>query len=288
MDDSQSHSTMNMFKDADDIKSNLILTTLSFLDYYRPALAFFENVPGFLNYSPDATQVDRYRVEGGLEMGGLKLLVRALIDMGFVADVRFSYPRLISRLDPSYQVRYGLLQAGHYGVPQRRVRFFLIAAEEGQVLPELPQPTHEFPVVNVLQIKHPKQDNRTTHTIRPIRTTKGTAAHPFVTIESAIGDLPRFDWYLLIAYLCLFIPQTLFRKHPRPERDSAAKKRERRDRAKEIPSLECKTSEAYCGFRGQIGYYHEPRTTYQQQARLVPTQDLQQYTKCLVQSKVER
>jgi len=89
--DSQTHSTLNMFKDADDIKSNLILTTLSFLDYYRPALAFFENVPGFLNYSLNATQADQYRVEGGLEMGGLKLLVRALIDMGFVADALLSY-----------------------------------------------------------------------------------------------------------------------------------------------------------------------------------------------------
>ena len=196
MDDSQTHSTMNMFKDADDIKSNLILTTLSFIDYYRPALAFFENVPGFLSYSLNATQVDRHRIEGGLEMGGLKLLVQAMIDMGFVADVTFSFPMgLIARLEFSYQIRYGLLQAGHYGAPQRRVRFFLIAAEEGQVLPELPQPTHEFPVVNQLQIKHPKQDNRTSHTIRPIRTTKGTAAHPFVTIEAAIGDLPRFDWY---------------------------------------------------------------------------------------------
>jgi hypothetical protein len=97
MDDSQTHSTLNMFKDANDIKSNLILTTLSFLDYYRPALAFFENVPGFLNYSLNAIQVDRHRVEGGLEMGGLKLLVKALIDMGFVADVIFSYPRLITR-----------------------------------------------------------------------------------------------------------------------------------------------------------------------------------------------
>ena len=196
MDDSQTHSTMNMFKDANDIKSNLILTTLSFIDYYRPALAFFENVPGFLNYSLNAIQVDRHRIEGGLEMGGLKLLVRAMIDMGFVADVTFSYStRLVAHLEFSYQVRYGLLQAGHYGAPQRRVRFFLVAAEEGQVLPELPQPTHEFPVVNQLQIKHPKQDNRTSHTIRPIRTTKGTAAHPFVTIESAIGDLPRFNWY---------------------------------------------------------------------------------------------
>ena len=195
MNESQTHSTMNMFKDADDIKSNLILTTSSFLDHYRPALAFFENVPGFLDYSLNATQADRYRVEGGLEMGGLKLLVRALIDMGSVADVIFRLSRLILCLESSYQVRYGLLQAGHYGAPQRRVRFFLIAAEEGQALPELPQPTHEFPVVNSLQIKHPKQDNRMAHAIRPIRTAQGTAAHPFVTIEAAIGDLPQFDWY---------------------------------------------------------------------------------------------
>ena len=95
MDDSQTHSTMNMFKVADDIKSNLILTTLSFLDYYRPAYAFFENVPGFLNYSLNATQVDRHRIEGGLEMGGLKLLVRAMIDMGFVADVDSAIPYLL-------------------------------------------------------------------------------------------------------------------------------------------------------------------------------------------------
>ena len=88
-----------MFKDADDIKSNLILTTLSFLDYYRPALAYFENVPGFLNYSLIATQVNRHRVEGGLEMGGLKLLVKALIDMGFVANSTFNYFRLIARLE---------------------------------------------------------------------------------------------------------------------------------------------------------------------------------------------
>ena len=93
---------------------------------------------------------------------------------------------------------------------------------------------------------------------------------------------------ILIVYLCHLIPHSLLRKHPRPERESAVKRQERRDRTREIPSLECKTSEPYCGFRGQIGYYHEPRTTYQQQARLVPTEDLQQYTKCLVPNKVER
>lgn len=29
----------------------------------------------------------------------------------------------------SYQVEFSLLQAGHYGAPQTRIRFFLIAAK---------------------------------------------------------------------------------------------------------------------------------------------------------------
>ncbi|KAF8167566.1 hypothetical protein B0H34DRAFT_792278 [Crassisporium funariophilum] len=248
----QTHSTLNMFKNVDDVKSNLILTTLSFVDHYRPAFAFFENVPGFLNYSLNAVQAGRYRVEGGVEMGGLKLLVRALIDMG-------------------YQVRYGLLQAGHYGTPQRRVRFFLITAQDGQPLPELPQPTHEFPVVNSLQIKHVMGDYPPPNNISPIRTTSGTAAHPFVTIDAAIGDLPRFDW-----------------KNPNLERETAARRRERRARETEIPSKECRTDQPYCGFKGEIGYHQNPNTSYQQKARLVPTTDIQHYTRVLLPKKVER
>lgn len=34
----------------------------------------------------------------------------------------------------SYQVRFSLLQAGHYGAPQSRVRFFLFAAKVKTVL----------------------------------------------------------------------------------------------------------------------------------------------------------
>jgi DNA (cytosine-5)-methyltransferase 1 len=79
---SQTHSTLNMFKTADDIKSNLILNALSWVDYLRPDICYFENVPGFLNFTFDATQAGRHRVEGGIPMGGLKLLIRSLIDMG--------------------------------------------------------------------------------------------------------------------------------------------------------------------------------------------------------------
>jgi len=94
-------------------------------------------------------------------------------------------------LNNSYQVRFGLLQAAHYGTPQRRVRFFLVAAKEGQILPELPQPTHDFPDSQTLDIKVGRGKDK----ISPIRTAHGTAPHRFVTIEDAISDLPRFDWY---------------------------------------------------------------------------------------------
>lgn len=80
---SQSHSTLNMYKVADDIKSNLILTTLAYIDFLRPPLVYVENVPGFLKFNLNAVQASQYRVEGGIEMGGLKLLVRALVDMKY-------------------------------------------------------------------------------------------------------------------------------------------------------------------------------------------------------------
>lgn len=80
--DSQTHSTLNMFKNADDIKSNLILNALSWVEHLRPDICYFENVPGFLNFTFNGTQAGRHRIEGGIPMGGLKLLIRALIDMG--------------------------------------------------------------------------------------------------------------------------------------------------------------------------------------------------------------
>jgi hypothetical protein len=70
-----------MYKKADDIKSNLILNTLSWVDFLRPDLCYFENVPGFLSFSFDSVQAGVHRTEGGTEMGGMKFLVRGLLDM---------------------------------------------------------------------------------------------------------------------------------------------------------------------------------------------------------------
>ena len=78
------------------------------------------------------------------------------------------------------------------------------------------------------------------------------------------------------------------RKHPKPSRESAAKQREIRERAREVPALDCKTSSAHCGYEGDVEYHHPPRTTYQLAARIKDTQDLQHFTKCLLPKKVER
>lgn len=75
---------MNMFQKAADRKSNLMLNLLSWVDFLEPKYCFFENVRGFLKFNLGAVQLDKHRVEGGIEAGGLKFLVRAMLTMGCV------------------------------------------------------------------------------------------------------------------------------------------------------------------------------------------------------------
>lgn len=43
-----------------------------------------------------------------------------------------------------YQVTFGVLQAGHYGIPQTRRRLILMASAPGYFLPKYPEPLHVF------------------------------------------------------------------------------------------------------------------------------------------------
>ena len=184
-----------MFQHANDRKSHLILNLLSWVDFLRPKYCVFENVRGFLRYNLHAYQAGKHRVEGGVEMGGVKFLVRALLAMrlAFLFHIPHAADALIQC--DRYQVRFGLLQAGHYGTPQARVRFFLLAAKEGCILPSLPQPTHDFPVVDALEMKFANEAKA-----QPLQTSRGVAPHPFVSIQDAIDDLPRFHWY--VRHMC--------------------------------------------------------------------------------------
>ena len=73
-----------MFQKANDIKSNLILNLLSWVDFLEPKYCIFENVRGFLSYNLNAIQVDEHRTAGGISMGGLKFLVHAMLSMKYV------------------------------------------------------------------------------------------------------------------------------------------------------------------------------------------------------------
>ncbi|KAI0354603.1 S-adenosyl-L-methionine-dependent methyltransferase [Trametes cingulata] len=242
----QPHSHLNMFRKANDRKSHLLLNLLSWVDFLRPKHCIFENVRGFFSYNLHARQAGRYRVEGGIAMGGVKFLVYALLTMG-------------------YQVRFGLLQAAHYGTPQSRVRFFLFAAQQGYPLPQLPQPTHDFPQQDALQVKLP---NGTV--IKPILTANGTAPMKFISVAEAIGDLPEFDW-----------------KDPGKIIQAAPQRAD-------VLTLECDPAQKSCGLRGpcpsaSLSYrFEKPRTSFQAKCRAQATSDLQHFTRALPADTVER
>lgn len=108
----QGFSGMNRFnsRDYSNFKNSLVVSFLSYCDYYRPKYFILENVRNFAAYKRGMV---------------LKLTLRALLVMG-------------------YQCTFGVLQAGHYGVPQTRRRLIVLAAAPGYVLPVYPEPTHVF------------------------------------------------------------------------------------------------------------------------------------------------
>lgn len=181
-------------------------------------------------------------------------------------------------------MRYSLLHAGHYGTPQRRVRFFLIAAQSGLPLPELPQPTHDFPQVLQMLIRMPNGD-----IVKTIRPGPGTAPHPFISIEDAIGDLPRFDWCVLASQLLGGGIFSSFNEGlTTPNRKSPGPKRRDNSSASGVPALVCEHKQSYCGYKGRVEYHCEPRTMYQKAAREKESTDLQHFTKTVKARKVDR
>ncbi|KAI0095061.1 S-adenosyl-L-methionine-dependent methyltransferase [Irpex rosettiformis] len=231
----QPHSTLNMYQRANDKKSHLILNLLSWIDFLRPRHCFFENVRGFIHYSLNATQHNKYKLKGGIQVGGLKFLVHSLLVMG-------------------YQVRFCLLEAAHYGTPQARVRFFLIASQLGHTLPSIPAPMYDLPTKDALAIRFPHN-----LTITPITPTSGLVPHRYISVEDAISDLPWFDW------------RNPFNPAEQPRRVG-----------NEVILLKsCNQQKPTCGISQPIYRYAEPHTRFQARARI--RQDaitnLQHYTR---------
>ncbi|XP_033326072.2 DNA (cytosine-5)-methyltransferase PliMCI [Megalopta genalis] len=91
-------------------KNSLVVSCLSYCDYYRPKYFIMENVRNFVSFKRSMV---------------LKLTLRCLVRMG-------------------YQCTFGILQAGNYGIPQTRRRLIILAAAPGETLPKYPEPTHVF------------------------------------------------------------------------------------------------------------------------------------------------
>eukprot|EP00210_Caulerpa_lentillifera_P008334 g7950.t1 len=148
----QGFSGMNRFNKSQwsTTQNSMVMNFLSFADYYRPKYFLLENVRNFVSHNSSRT---------------FRLTLRTLIEMGF-------------------QVRFGVLNAGNYGVPQSRKRTFIWAAKETEILPEWPKALHVFHSPQ-LTINLPGGTKYAVH-----EDTRGALLRT-VTVQDAISDLPE-------------------------------------------------------------------------------------------------
>ncbi|KRT82621.1 hypothetical protein AMK59_4034 [Oryctes borbonicus] len=132
-------------------KNSLIVSYLSYCEYYRPKYFIMENVRNFVSFKRSMV---------------LKLTLRCLLAMG-------------------YQATFGVLQAGHYGVPQTRRRLIILAAAPGYVLPNYPEPMHVFSKRGcqlTVQVAEHRYHNGCHWTM--------SAPYRTITVRDAMSDLP--------------------------------------------------------------------------------------------------
>ena len=147
----QGYSGMNRFNKGNwsMVQNSMVMAFLSYCDFYRPRYFLLENVRNFVSHNKSFT---------------FRLTLRSLLDMG-------------------YQVRFGVLNAGNFGVSQSRKRTFIWAAAPGELLPDWPRLMHCFRSPQ-LTINLP---GNVQYTAVPI--TEGAPLRP-ITVKDAIGDLP--------------------------------------------------------------------------------------------------
>lgn len=148
----QGFSGMNRFNQStwSKVQCEMILAFLSFVEYFRPKFFLLENVRNFVSFNKGQT---------------FRLTLASLLEMG-------------------YQVRFGILEAGAYGVSQSRKRAFIWAASPEEILPEWPEPMHVFagPELKVTLSERMHY--------AAVRSTASGAPFRAITVRDIIGDLP--------------------------------------------------------------------------------------------------
>lgn len=81
-------------------------------------------------------------------------------------------------------MRFGILEAGAYGVSQSRKRAFIWAASPEEILPEWPEPMHVFASP---ELKITLSGNTQ---YAAVRSTANGAPFRAITVRDTIGDLP--------------------------------------------------------------------------------------------------
>lgn len=59
---------------------------LSYVEFYRPRFFMLENVEGILYHPLAATQINKNKMEGGVRMGVVKMIMRVLTILGYVSE----------------------------------------------------------------------------------------------------------------------------------------------------------------------------------------------------------
>ncbi len=130
----------------DDPRNSLFEEYASFVNYFRPKYFILENVVGLATHKGGNT---------------LSIIEKCFHMLG-------------------YEVEWKILNAAHYGVPQKRERLIMIGAEKGIKL-NFPVPTHSY---NGATIGH-KNKSKMIHSIIQKNLSKS------LTVIDAIGDLPE-------------------------------------------------------------------------------------------------
>lgn len=166
-------------------RSTMACNMLSYVEHYEPSYFMLENVVGFLVHKFYANrETESGTVETEIQAGMVKLVVRTLIALG-------------------YQVRFKVLQAAQYGVPQSRRRVIFWGAKRGIPLPDFPVPVyaHEkgmhrvnLPTGTMLNPPTRSRDPDNPHQYAPLRP---------ITVDASIGDLVSPIYSLWTARRCL-------------------------------------------------------------------------------------
>uniref|UniRef100_A0A672RMW2 DNA (cytosine-5)-methyltransferase n=1 Tax=Sinocyclocheilus grahami TaxID=75366 RepID=A0A672RMW2_SINGR len=175
----QGFSGMNRFNSRtySTFKNSLVVSYLSYCDYYRPKFFLLENVRNFVSFKRSMV---------------LKLTLRCLVCMG-------------------YQCTFGVLQAGQYGVAQTRRRAIILAAAPGEKLPRFPEPLHVF-APRACSLSVVVDEKRYVSNV-----TRGNGGiYRTITVRDTMSDLPEIRngaAYLEISYNGE--PQSWFQRHIR-------------------------------------------------------------------------